>query len=193
MTGQGSNGKSLLLKLRAAAFGPEIHHSMEAFLQDGCGNNDDLVDVMENTDSRRVNEKLFKSITGGDQLQVSAKYKVGQKIEPQMKLTFFNNDCPLWSAQCYALNRRCWNLPMRAQFLDYKTDEKQIQVLKSEGRENWIFPINPDLDFGTRSEEPPHSSVFKMECIRCQAILSRGKFLDSAKAHTDSIPRRAEK
>ena len=148
--GRGSNGKSVLANLNAVAFGPEIYHSlsMEAFQHEGVGNNDDLfaaaharcVDVMENTDNRKINEKLFKSLTGGDGIQVAAKYKTGIKFQPQMKLCFFNNDCPAWSsADCFALSRRCLNLPMRAQFLDADRDTAERARLEEEGHGSWIF------------------------------------------------------
>jgi phage/plasmid-associated DNA primase len=150
LRGRGSNGKSVLANLNAVAFGPEIYHSlsMEAFQHEGVGNNDDLfaaaharcVDVMENTDNRKINEKLFKSLTGGDGIQVAAKYKTGIKFQPQMKLCFFNNDCPAWSsADCFALSRRCLNLPMRAQFLDADRDTAERARLEEEGHGSWIF------------------------------------------------------
>jgi len=166
LTGRGSNGKSVLSNLNAVAFGPEIHHSlsMEAFQQEGIGNNDDLfaamharcVDVMENTDNRKINEKLFKSLTGGDGIQVAAKYKSGIKVQPQMKICFFNNDCPVWSsADCFALSRRCLNLPMRAQFLDPDFDTAESTRLKEEGHESWIFEKKPTLEQELKAHHIP--------------------------------------
>ena len=166
LTGRGSNGKSVLSNLNAVAFGPEIHHSlsMEAFQQEGIGNNDDLfaamharcVDVMENTDNRKINEKLFKSLTGGDGIQVAAKYKTGIKVQPQMKICFFNNDCPVWSsADCFALSRRCLNLPMRAQFLDPDCDTAESTRLKEEGHESWIFEKKATLEQELKAHHIP--------------------------------------
>jgi len=157
LTGRGSNGKSVLSKLNAYAFGPEIHHSlsMEAFQKEGTGNNDDLfssmharcVDVMENTDSRKVNEKLFKSLTGGDNVHAAKKFVTGRQFSPCMKLTFFNNDCPLWSTvESFAIHRRCWKLPMRAQFLEAGTDSVEQGKLLDSGHGDWIFKKNINLE-----------------------------------------------
>jgi len=173
LTGRGSNGKSVLSNLNVAAFGPEIHHSlsMEAFQQVGIGNNDDLfaaiharcVDIMENTDNRMINEKLFKSVTGGDSVQVAAKYKTGIKVEQQMKFSFYNNDCPIWSSpDCFALNRRCLNLPMRAQFLDADRDTAEWARLSEAGHESWIFERNGLLEDELKAR---HIPAFLKWCV----------------------------
>ena len=72
---------------------------MEAF-QQKTQNNYDLfdgrnsfaVDITENTDTCSINEMLLKSITGGDNIQASAKYIRDDKGRQKMKLTFFNNE-----------------------------------------------------------------------------------------------------
>jgi hypothetical protein len=101
---------------------------------------------MENTDNRKINEKLFKELTGEDQVQVEKKYVTGRKFEPTLKITFFNNDCPLWASQgAFAIHRRCWNLPMRVQFLDPGADEEEREKVLEIGENACIFNKDSNL------------------------------------------------
>ena len=81
---------------------------------------------------------MFKKMTGGDAFPVIAKYKGKICCRFPGKLTFYQNDSPEWSAGTdYAIRRRVWVLPMRAQHLR-KDDIGQRKKLAAEGKSHHI-------------------------------------------------------
>ena len=103
---------------------------MSRFAQGTAANNDTLfhcrnvrsIIVSENSDKRTISEELFKKLVGGDVLDVSAKFKEAVTCRFPGKLTFFQNDSPVWSsADATPIRRRIWNMPMRAQHLRFCT------------------------------------------------------------------------
>ena len=157
-TGRGKNGKSVFNTLDRMTFGTELYTSMSmnALRQEEGGNNDALyrarfhrmVGISEMNNDRHVNEQVFKMITGGDPLDVKAKYKEEESVIFICKMTCFVNDMPLFSQQeNFTLRRRIWNIPLRAQFLtEAERNSSLAKSLKDQDREHWIFPADPSLN-----------------------------------------------
>ena len=151
MTGHGSNGKSVLATLDDTAWGEQLvgTMSMSTFQQTGSSNNDSLfqarksraLTIVENADDRKVNEEMFKKITGGDKVSVQAKYIANTNCRFRCKLTFMQNDTPVWSSpDACAIRRRIWNLPMQAQFLS--PGDQQRRKLALEGKSKCVFDLD---------------------------------------------------
>ena len=118
---------------------------MQAMNINTTQNNDSLFDAMhsricmiqENSDNGSINEENFRRLTGGESILFKSMYRKGVTYDTPMKLTFFNNDQPIFTSQ-YANQRRVMNLPLRVQFLDPESDQARIEELHLQGKANYI-------------------------------------------------------
>ena len=82
-------------------------------------------------------------IVGGDSISVQAKYKTGTTQKYLSKLVFLMNDTPTFAnADAFAIDRRIWNIPMRAQRLGLD-NAKQRDDLSVQGKSHYIFEKDP--------------------------------------------------
>jgi hypothetical protein len=126
--------------------------SMQALNVSNIQNNDTLNSakyarmglVQENSDTGAVNEENFKLLTGGDAITIKGMYQKAEEVDTPLKLTFFNNDQPIFRSQ-FALYRRIKNLPLRMQFLDPKGDTERKDELRMQGKGHYIADRDPLL------------------------------------------------
>ena len=86
---------------------------------------------------------LPQQIVGGDSISVQAKYKTGTTQQFPTKLVFLMNDAPTFAnADAFAIERRIWNIPMRAQRLGLD-NAKQRNDLSVQGKSHYIFEKDP--------------------------------------------------
>ena len=95
--------------------------------------------MVENSDTRLMNEETFKKITGGDECSMQAKYKGGIDQVFAGRMTFYLNDPPNWeaSSDAQSIRRRILNLPILAQHLP-KENTLARNKLISEGHEHYL-------------------------------------------------------
>ena len=160
LSGRGANGKSILSELDSFVWGRAMYGtlSMTALQKDGSTNNDfmcrvsdkRMVAIVENADNRKIDQTMFKKITGGDEIDLMGKYDKGQTKKVEFKMTFSLNDPPIWASADFAVQRRIWGLPMYAQFLTPGDDQRQ--VLEQQGKAHYIFDRD-DLLLKTLKEQ----------------------------------------
>ena len=174
VTGRGANGKSVLSMYSLFVWGEEICNSidMSRFAQGTAANNDPLFNcrnvrsiiVSENSDKRNISEEMFKKLVGGDPIDVSAKYKNAVTCRFPGKLTFFQNDSPIWSStDSTPIRRRIWNLPMRAQHLR-KVDVLLRRKLEKEGNGRFIIDIDETRNIEQELQEL-HVQAYMKWCV----------------------------
>ena len=153
--GQGSNGKSEFCDILIGALGKEICRplSAESLCKDGGQNNDNLFRaegarsaiITESVHEKKMNDKMFKSVTGGDIVDVQKKHVESKDVRYTMKLNIFANSRPKFVHDGErALQRRWVVLPWRTEFLG-DGDHIRRERLINEGHERWISPKNPEL------------------------------------------------
>ena len=102
--------------------------------------------LSENSDNKKIDIELFKKIVGEDVVNPMGKWAQAVSCVYPGKLTFFANDMPQFGTKdAFAVQRRMWVLPMRAQFLS-EDDHHQKRELKREGRKDYIFTRNDEVD-----------------------------------------------
>ena len=102
--------------------------------------------LSENSDNKKIDIELFKKIVGGDTVNPMGKWATAESCVYPGKLTFFANDMPQFGTRdAFAVQRRMWVMPMRAQFLS-EDDRYQKKELTREGRKNYIFTRDDDIN-----------------------------------------------
>lgn len=135
---------------------PCVNRSVDmCHFQQGVGSNNDTIFqcknvrsivISENADNQKISEEFFKKLVGGDTISTQAKYKNAVSCRFPGKLTFYQNDQPKWNAaDAFAIRRRIWLLPMRAQHLK-KDDTVQRGKLTREGKSHHIVDLDPSYD-----------------------------------------------
>ena len=155
--GEGSNGKSAYNQIISKALGKDYHAMIaaEALQKEPGTNNDNLyrarharcATIMEVERGKKLNAKMLKNLTGGDDTEFSAKFMKGTCERTNMKLHVFANDVPEFTAKLsddFGLSRRIAIVPFRVQFLD-DNDTVQREKLSLSGCAHWAFPKNEAL------------------------------------------------
>jgi hypothetical protein len=155
--GEGSNGKSAYNQMLSKALGKGYHATIaaEALQKEPGTNNDNLyrarharcATIMEVERDKKLNAKMLKNLTGGDETEFSAKFIKGTSEQTNMKLHIFANDVPEFTAKLsddFGLSRRIAIVPFRVQFLD-DNDTVQREKLSLSGCAHWAFPKNEAL------------------------------------------------
>ena len=152
--GEGSNGKSIYLKLLSKSLGPEYHGTIqwEALAKPPCENNDSL-NAVRSARSATITEfdarvkaigKQFKNLTGGDPSFFMGKFKTGGNEIKNLTIQTFSNIAPTFTESLVddlALTRRSALFPTRVQFLGSNDDARRRKLI-SEGHEDWIAEKN---------------------------------------------------
>ena len=75
------------------------------------------------------------------------------------KLTFFANDMPQFGTKdAFAVQRRMWVMPMRAQFLS-EDDHHQEKELTREGRKAYVFKRDDDINIQVHYSSRKHCAI----------------------------------
>jgi phage/plasmid-associated DNA primase len=155
--GEGSNGKSAYNQIISKGLGKDYHATIaaEALQKEPGTNNDNLyrarharcATIMEVERGKKLNAKMLKNLTGGDETEFSAKFIKGTCEQTNIKMHIFANDSPEFTAKLsddFGLARRIAIVPFRAQFLD-DNDTAQREKLSLSGCSHWAFPKNEAL------------------------------------------------
>ena len=101
-------------------------------------------------------------IVGGDSISVQAKYKTGTTQKFLSKLVFLMNDAPTFAnADAFAIDRRIWNIPMRAQRLGLD-EAKERDKLSGQGKSHYIFEKDPGF---LENLIQHHISAYQKWCV----------------------------
>ncbi len=135
--GEGSNGKSLLLKLLSKllkeAYKP-IAKKIIVNLNKECGSelidikNSRLITFSETKKDEKLNDDLIKSITGYDTITARALYKEPISFTLISKLILCTNFKPEFDGNDKALIRRVNFIPFSASFVDKPTKENEFLI-----------------------------------------------------------------
>ena len=152
MTGRGKNGKSDLITLLDKTFSNEICGTLsaESISRPTGGNNDTLLRakdcrfsvISELNNKIPLNDKLVKSITGGDSVEMKGMWNAALVAPVMMKLLLFANTKPEFQEKLdpeRALQRRKVYWDMKVEFLG-PNDTLQREDLVSAGKAHYIFP-----------------------------------------------------
>jgi phage/plasmid-associated DNA primase len=128
--GDGANGKSALLKALYLGFGTFFSSMTTADLEDGrdipsmrgiMGNV-----VLEGSEARVVDSKVYKSIGSHEQLHSHLFNKQsGITVDSNFHTIFNANNIPVFADKTGAIKRRTWTIPFPAHFADDPTFEKR--------------------------------------------------------------------
>ena len=126
--GEGSNMKSVIDKLNNRIFGDKVYHQInKEALKSKELNNDALynmksarfISVNETEDDDKFNWSLLKGLTGGDKVNIAAKFRNAISFYHNACLIFFTNSKPVLPVDAkFAERRRPIFLPFKKQFLD---------------------------------------------------------------------------
>ncbi len=121
LTGEGSNGKTTLLRILRALFGKTVVAFRAAELLSEFHRSrleGAKVCVMEEMPSFKDNElwELLKGLSSGDQISVSKKFKDGYEIENRAKFIVTCNRLPGGTDPTHGYFRRLLIVPFKAQF-----------------------------------------------------------------------------
>ena len=151
MTGRGKNGKSDLITLLDKTFSNEVCGTLsaESISRPTGGNNDTLLrakdcrfSVISEINKIPLNDKLVKSITGGDSVEMKGMWNAALVKPVMMKLMLFANTKPEFQQKLdpeRALQRRKVYFDMKVEFLG-QNDTLQREDLVSAGKAHYIFP-----------------------------------------------------
>ncbi len=143
--GQGSNGKGVLLQLMQRVLGEYAQKTESSFL---CGSCPDanaptpaltalvgkrFVYVSEVVEGSKLNEALFKQLSGQDRLSYRPLYGEVKTFDPEFRLFMVVNHLPKFNASDYALRRRIRVIPFVSTFKDGPTDPSLFQFPKDDG------------------------------------------------------------
>jgi P4 family phage/plasmid primase-like protien len=132
LSGEGSNGKSILIEAVAMVMGDAIHAQIPmASLCKGRGvNNDALHDarrarhvtVSESDKSTKISEAAFRSLVSGEKQHFKTMWKKEAKCDVHMKLTFAVNTLPEWDdGSAYCTTRRNIYIPLKKVYIDMES------------------------------------------------------------------------
>ena len=152
MTGRGKNGKSDLITLLVKTFSNEICGTLsaESISRPTGGNNDTLLRakdcrfsvISELNNKIPLNDKLVKSLTGGDSVEMKGMWNASQVETVMMKVMLFANTKPEFQGKLdpeRALQRRKVYWDLKVEFLG-PNDTLQREDLVSAGKAHFIFP-----------------------------------------------------
>lgn len=147
LTGNGSNGKSVILAVLCAMLGK---HNVSHVPLDYFGaefRNSEMKGKLANvaTDLQRiarVHEGSLKQMTSGEPIQVNRKYKDPESMYPTAKLVFATNHLPSFADTSNGLWRRMLVIPFLVQFSGDQVDRLRSQrIIQGElaGVLNWAL------------------------------------------------------
>jgi P4 family phage/plasmid primase-like protien len=134
--GSGSNGKGILIKLMLETLGNYAGTLSASFLTGKTPDADaptpaltNIVDkrfaaTSEIVEAARINEQLFKSLSGQDRLIYRPMRQEAREFEPEFKFFMVANDLPEFKGSDYAMKRRIRVIPFKSCFKD-KPDERK--------------------------------------------------------------------
>jgi putative DNA primase/helicase len=149
--GNGSNGKSLFLRMIKRILG-KFSHSASSTIFDGENRQNvsadvasiqgkRLVAISEISEGMILNETLIKQITSGDTLSARFLYQNPVEFDPECKLWFAVNHKPLIRDQSYGIWRRVLAIPFTAKF-EGKTEDQRLEdklIAEEEGILAWAI------------------------------------------------------
>ena len=182
LTGKGSNGKSVLLKLLSALMGTYGGAVPAHTITQQKFGNDKTDDLASLTGKRFVvasegdaGDKLavakIKRMVAGDPIAVRRLYGSYFDLQPKFKLWFGSNDLPQVSGTDYAIWRRIHVIPFTRTFEPHERDPKLLEKLKIElpGIFNWA--LDGLREIGAMKGDflaPPQSVLQSVEDYRAE-------------------------
>lgn len=190
--GEGSNGKGKIIKLMLTALGEYAGTMAASFL---TGKTPDanqatpaltstvgkrFVAISETVEGARINEQLFKALTGQDVMPYRPMFGEMRAFEPEFKLFMVCNDMPEFKGSSGSMDRRIRVIPFESTFLpkskspDGSRNEYEIDHgIDDKIRKNWRKQIIHVLMEGCEREReeglddvPEKMEVKKQEYIR---------------------------
>jgi P4 family phage/plasmid primase-like protien len=179
--GDGSNGKSILIKPLHAILGEEqcMVIPLESLGKARGQNNDSLHNArfaravtLEESPGKgtRLNKAVFKNLVGGDIITNKRMYKAEINFRPKMKLIFVLNELPADflstdesdKASSFSMDRRVAYLHMETIFVDETKEIEKIQAdnLREMGRPECMIQVK-DPHYYERCVEPFLPSFFR--------------------------------
>lgn len=159
ISGNGSNGKSVLIDDLLRLFSEPLYHSLNYdAICSTDKNNDEIYNArfsriasINETDGNTINMKALKALTSGvDTINVSAKFKGVLQFAPMLKLWLLSNHTPkqlLGPDAQLAEKRRIIHLKMRMCYLNQNhfADKAEAEKLQRKDKHKYIAEKDPHM------------------------------------------------
>lgn len=142
MVGSGANGKSVLIRAVASVLGEYAattpYRTFLASNSNQTGNDIRRLEgirfasVVETNKTEKLNEAVFKEMTGGDTQCARFLYQEFVEFNPKVKLVFAVNHMPIVSTCDFSIQRRIKCIPFDAVFKGDQDNKKMAQELQKE-------------------------------------------------------------
>lgn len=141
--GTGANGKSVFVETIRTLIGSYSKRASESLFELKGMPKDSRVElaelpgiralfVSETSQGGRLNERLIKDITGGDELRAEAKYQSGFGFNPQCKIWISGNYAPRVDGIDHGIWRRVRLVPFSVTFGEDRKEPRLLDTLKAE-------------------------------------------------------------
>lgn len=137
LTGEGANGKSVILHIIKNMFPNGATSSVR--LSDIAKSNFQLaaivgkkVNIVHEEESKEMRVDVLKNIITGEPMTIERKYRSAVEITPTAKFLWGSNEIPTFDKLDEAIKRRIYIIPLRRVFSLEEQDVKLVDKLKAE-------------------------------------------------------------
>jgi len=158
--GNGSNGKSTLIRALTHVMGDYVRHTPASTLLTKQINHIPadvarlagarIVFAMEVGSQNRMDESLVKQLTGGDVISARKLYENFIEFIPQLKLILASNYLPEVKGMDDGIWRRITPIPFNAKFTGASREGKLIELLKKESEGILAWLVKGSREWATR-------------------------------------------
>jgi len=137
LVGDGSNGKSVMVKVLEEMFGRDYcsHMSIQSLTTDkfkSSGLVGKKINISNEEESKFMRADTFKALITGDTITGERKFGDSFSFTPNTKFVFATNEMPTFDTMNYGLRRRMKFIPFFRRFLDNEQDKNLIDKLVKE-------------------------------------------------------------
>jgi P4 family phage/plasmid primase-like protien len=192
LVGDGSNGKSVMVKVLEQMFGSEYCSSMS--IQKLTTSNwasahliGKKINISNEEESKFMRADTFKALITGDTITGERKFGDNFEFKPNTKFIFATNEMPTFDTMNYGLKRRMKFIPFFRRFLDHEQDKDLQDKLSKEmpGIIGWSIVGAKKFIENNRTFNQATASIEKLESF-VQEISTALTFFDQMYIIDDS-------
>lgn len=166
LVGDGSNGKSVMVKVLELIFGKEFCSSssiqdltMDKFRKASLVGK--VINISNEEESKFIKADVLKALITGDTMTAEKKFGDPFTFTPTTKFIFCTNEMPKFDTFNYGLERRLKFIPFFRRFEDNEQDKNLIEKLKAEipGIIGWAIEGAKKFVEGEHVFHPAQSSI----------------------------------